>query len=193
MIVDVTSTKHDLLAWHQAGRREELTLSPALSATALITICKAHRALPHEDAVLALVAETEASASDEKLRQFVLTRANKRSHLANTLATNSRTNESILQELSAHPDQSVREHAFLALLSRRTLHRADAAELHRLLDEFVGDLGIALGVRWLIAQHRSTPREVLLRLLEDEADHIAAAARVSLAALDEGEKTVTHT
>jgi len=185
VIIDVSSSKQALRLWHQAGRHEELTLSPALSAADLITICKTHRALPHEDAVLAIVAETEASASDEKLRDFILTRALKRSHLANTLATNSRTNESILQELSTHPDQSVREHAFLALLSRRTLHRGDAVELHRLLDDFTGDLGIALGVRWLIAQHKSTPRDVLLRLLNDEADHVASAARIGLAALDE--------
>ena len=142
--------------------------------------------------MLAIVAQTEAAGSDENLRHWILTRTNKGSHLANTLATTGRTNESILQELSAHPDQSVREHAFLALLSRNTLRRADTVELHRLLDEFDGDIGSALGVRWLIAQHKSTPRDILLRLLEDEADHVAAAARASLAALDESEKDRPH-
>lgn len=78
--------------------------------------------------------------------------------------------------LQRHASEQVRGHALLAHLKQRLPHMNDA-EFSEVLDAHPGDEGVSLGVRHLLARAEETPRKILERLVDDDADFVADCAR----------------
>lgn len=175
--VDHSSLTMDLGAYFDALDPPELVLDGALSADDLDVLCRSVAGSGHADWVFERVA-THAAANESILR--LILSFSKDESVANTIVTAPRTSIALLKQLSTSPHSSVREHAIISLVAREILPRRDSQELHKLLDGSQGNKGAALGVRWFIAQYAGTPRDVLLRLANDEADVVASAARKNL-------------
>lgn len=97
-------------------------------------------------------------------------------NVAMTALANPMLPQDEVARLLDHPSSQVQGHAVLAQL-RHQLPRLGEAELNLLLDANGGDHGVSLGVRYLVARSSNTPRSILLRLADDDADFIAEDAR----------------
>lgn len=97
----------------------------------------------------------------------------------NAVVTSPKVTPKILRKLRKSGVKSVAQHAEFGLL-RLKLATARAAEIKDMLKNFLGDEGIALGVRGMIASHKRTPVAVLRMLKNDPADFVCKLASENL-------------
>lgn len=120
------------------------------------------------------------AAADEDLLLSIL-RNTRDSGIRNAIATSPRTSRKILTKLAKSRDHEVSEHAKLALIAQE-IPKATSRELADLIRRHLGDSGIDLGVRMLVAKNKNTPISIIKRLSKDDADFIREAARLRLTA-----------
>lgn len=158
------------------GDIEGIRISPSLSPLDLAQVITKMRASAYSKIFLELLAS-------EPISDGTVWRALLEEPVDTGVAMTALGNAMIPQEevvrLLDHPSSQVQGHALLARLQHQ-IPRLGEAELNELLDAHDGDLGVSLGVRHLVARSPSTPRRILLRLVDDDADFIADRARRQL-------------
>jgi hypothetical protein len=93
----------------------------------------------------------------------------------NAIATSKAASPATLRRLVRSPNQNVRGHARLAILTDE-LRTAPAARIRRILSRHGRESGIDIGVRMLLASHRRTPADVIDALMSDDVDLVRTAA-----------------
>lgn len=96
--------------------------------------------------------------------------------VASALATTSNTSIHILEELMKTDDVHVLHHVKLALL-RKYLNETRNNFEDTLQDFLNKEDDFSLSARYVVASHPNTPHNILIKLAEDDYDHIAQAAQ----------------
>jgi hypothetical protein len=97
------------------------------------------------------------------------------SAVANAIATSGRAPISLLQRFATSHDKYLREHAELALLSRR-LDGGGLRRFWKALEENRGEDGEAIARRSVVLLHPKVPKEILTELRNDPIDSFAKEA-----------------
>jgi hypothetical protein len=151
-------------------------VDPAASRVDLERIAAAHRYERYRGALLQLL--VAHPAADAEFLHAVLD-AEDDAGVQSAVATSPQASRAVLERLAASGSPGARAHAALALL-QMDLATAPPEVFEAALAHHVGDAGIDLGARALLVAHPRTPRVVLTRLAEDDADFIRHAAEARL-------------
>ena len=167
------TTAAEIDAVFQRAAPQTVELSPRTSPSDLVRIIEEVRASMYGRPFLELLAAQpiDASAAWNALLEDPVDPG-----VAMAALENAAVPDQHIARLLRHPTEQVRGHALLAQL-RRTLPRMTSVEIEALLEAHAGDEGVSLGVRHLVARTGGTPRHILERLADDDADFIARCAR----------------
>lgn len=174
--LDPATTRAHIDAALGGSTMHSLRLSKGISPTDLIRLIVEMRSSEHSRTFLELLACVPLSAA-AIWRALLLAPVDPQ--VAMTALNNPTIPDAEVDRLRRHTSTQVRGHALLNHLQRQLPHLKEA-EIEVLLDSHSGDEGVSLGVRHLLARSPRTPRNVLVRLADDDADFIADCARRQL-------------
>lgn len=173
MKIEADTTSAEVDAAFGGETPPTVSISDSTSPADLVRLVSEMQSFPSARAFLEQLASLP-------LRDHAIWRAVLRPPVASPVALTALNNPTLpveeVSRLEQHPSEQVRGHAFLANLHKR-LPTMDDAEFSAVLDAHQGDEGISLGVRHLLARSDETPRNILERLADDDADFVADCAR----------------
>jgi hypothetical protein len=165
--------------WKDGGGSLSIVHDPGMTPKQLASFTLAHARERYAGALFQILANHPKASG--KLFRLLLGLTGNAPDIASAIIHTGKAPRSLLRLLKKSSSRSVQEHADLAFIEA-TMDFGDLEKSSRLLQRHWGkDDGISLGVRHLMAEHPNTPRRILKRLTEDDADFISVAAAKRLA------------
>ena len=175
MIIDLTTTEQKLSKLYRASSGSlPATLNSNLSSADLLNIIGEHDNKTYSSALYQIIASH--INSNDKVHNALMHAKSFDSGVASAVATSGKASKQVLEKLVDGQNKYVSQHVKLALLVKQ-LDLFSSTEITTLFNKHSNrDDEFSISARYLIASHIRTPYKILVKLAQDEYEHIAQAA-----------------